>query len=1020
MFHKNKLATAVSGALCVMVASGAYAQEAGTVEKIEVRGVRGSLSQSMNVKRQSTGVVDAISAEDMGKFPDTNLAESLQRITGVSINRVNGEGSEVTVRGFGGNFNLITLNGRQMPAANVASITGNPLDQGASGTTRSFDFSNLASEGVSGIEVYKTGRAAVPSGGIGATININTLKPLAQGNDRASIGVKAMKDESGDGVTPELSGVANWLNDDGNFGVALFGSFQERDSGSRHMSVENYQLYNWDSNSPGTFGLVDGANVTNAPEEGQLVAMPSNLGIGLNEDNRERVNGMLTVQYAPNDNMTITADATYASNTISSTSIVDGIWFARQFTDMEFDGNPVVATPIRFTEDIDGGKDFFFQNLVMGAKDELKSFGFNVDWWANDSLNLRFDASVAEASSGGNGPYGKNVIRFNVAGATAGWQTVDFSQSLPQASIVVDDSIKGNNNGIFDLPDVGPQVTRAISSDQTSKVNQFRFDGSWDKGADVKLDFGLGYMSTEMEQVRYETEAQLGGWGVADVGNIPEGLLDVTCTACAFQDHNMNGVAGADSIAVPSGATTIPLGSVSFRGNAVDLLNAVAPEYGFTPGDLPAVSSANNTVKEDILSLYAMATMDGEIGGFEANLVVGARYERTDVTSISLQSVPEQILWTSDNDFRIQLGTNTEALSEDHTYESFLPNLDVSLNITDDLKARASYSMTLARPAYNQMYTATSIGAPGRPTYLGGVASGSRGNAKLDPLLSNNFDLSLEYYYDDASMVSVGYYRKDVENFVGTQQVSQSLFGLLDATSGAAGTTSGDAIAALEDRGIEVTERNFFTMTALLANPDAYPNGADDFEEGQLFADEVFAAYDVAPEAGDPLLQFEVTQPVNNQSARISGYELAWQHFFGESGFGYQANFTIVDGDIGYDVGADPSLDQFALEGLSDSANIVFIYEKDGLSARVAYNWRDAFLSEVNRSVSSVRNPLFVDEYEQIDINVSYDFSEDLTVSMDIINLTEEGQRQYGRSYNNTFFVQELDRRFVLSARYNF
>jgi TonB-dependent receptor len=873
---------------------------------------------------------------------------------------------------------------------------------------------------VSGIEVYKTGRAAVPSGGIGATININTLKPLAQGNDRASIGVKAMKDESGDGVTPELSGVANWVNDDGNFGVALFGSFQERDSGSRHMSVENYQLYNWDSNSPGTFGLVDGANVTNAPEEGQLVAMPSNLGIGLNEDNRERINGMLTVQYAPNDNMTITADATYASNTISSTSIVDGIWFARQFTDMEFDGNPVVATPIRFTEDIDGGKDFFFQNLVMGAKDELKSFGFNVDWWANDSLNLRFDASVAEASSGGNGPYGKNVIRFNVAGATAGWQTVDFSKALPQASIVVDDSIKGNNNGIFDLPDVGPQVTRAISSDQTSKVNQFRFDGSWDKGADVKLDFGLGYMSTEMEQVRYETEAQLGGWGVADVGNIPEGLLDVTCTACAFQDHNMNGVAGADSIAVPAGATTIPLGSVSFRGNAVDLLNAVAPAYGFTPGDLPAVSSANNTVKEDILSLYAMATMDGEIGGFEANLVVGLRYEKTDVESISLQSVPEQIIWLSDNDFRIQLGSGTDALSEKHSYEALLPNIDLSVNLTDDLKARFSYSMTLARPAYNQMYTATSIGAPSRPTYLGGQGSGSRGNAALDPLESNNFDLSLEYYYGESSMVSVGYYRKDVDNFVGTQQVSQNLFGLLDPTSGQAGTVSGDAIAELEARGIEVTERNYFTMTALLSNPDAFPGGADDFEEGQAFADDVFANYSVGPVAGDPNMLFEVTQPVNNQSARISGYELAWQHFFGESGFGYQANFTIVDGDIGYDVGADPAVDQFALEGLSDSANIVLIYEKDGLSARVAYNWRDSFLSEVNRGVSSVRNPLFIDEYEQVDVNVSYEFSEDLTVSMDIINLTEEGQRQYGRSYNNTFFIQELDRRYVLNARYTF
>lgn len=179
MFNKTKLATAVSGAFCVMMASqAAIAQEqpAADVEKIEVRGVRGSLLQSMNVKRQSSGVVDAISAEDMGKFPDTNLAESLQRITGVSINRVNGEGSEVTVRGFGGNFNLITLNGRQMPAANVSSITGNPLDQGTSGTTRSFDFSNLASEGVSGIEVYKTGQAHAPSGGIGATINISTVE----------------------------------------------------------------------------------------------------------------------------------------------------------------------------------------------------------------------------------------------------------------------------------------------------------------------------------------------------------------------------------------------------------------------------------------------------------------------------------------------------------------------------------------------------------------------------------------------------------------------------------------------------------------------------------------------------------------------------------------------------------------------------------------------------------------------------------------------------------------------------
>ena len=118
---------------------------------IVVTGIRGSLGRAADIKRNASGVVDAISAEDIGKFPDTNLAESLQRISGVSIDRINGEGSQVTVRGFGSEYNLITLNGRQMPTANVPTIgVANDLEFDA-GNTRSFDFSNLASEGVTGL-----------------------------------------------------------------------------------------------------------------------------------------------------------------------------------------------------------------------------------------------------------------------------------------------------------------------------------------------------------------------------------------------------------------------------------------------------------------------------------------------------------------------------------------------------------------------------------------------------------------------------------------------------------------------------------------------------------------------------------------------------------------------------------------------------------------------------------------------------------------------------------------------------
>src|SRR6478672_3296243 len=222
------LFTIVGGAVLI---NPVFAQEqsAGELEEVVVTGIRGSLKQSMEIKRDATGVVDAISAEDIGKFPDSNLAESLQRITGVSIDRVNGEGSAVTVRGFGPGFNLVTLNGRQLPAASVGTITGNPTSVGSQGTSRSFDFSTLASEGVSGLEVYKTGNAVAPSGGMGATINIKTIRPLEGGGDKASIGVKAVYDEGSDNeVTPEVSGLFSWANDSETIGFSAFASYQDR------------------------------------------------------------------------------------------------------------------------------------------------------------------------------------------------------------------------------------------------------------------------------------------------------------------------------------------------------------------------------------------------------------------------------------------------------------------------------------------------------------------------------------------------------------------------------------------------------------------------------------------------------------------------------------------------------------------------------------------------------------------------------------------------------------------------
>jgi TonB-dependent receptor len=242
-FQKTPLALGVAIAMgsAFAVPSVSFAQEEEVIEEIVTTGIRGSLKRAMDIKRSETGVVDAISAEDIGKFPDANLAESLQRITGVSIDRQRGEGSQVTVRGFGPEYNLVTINGRQMPTH--------------SGTSRSFDFADLASEGVAGVQIYKTGQADVPSGGVGSTINISTPEPL-KGEPTLSLAAKTVNDTStrtGDSLTPEFSGIYMGRFMDDTVGIAITASHQTRNNG-----VNSAQVNGWYTR-PGDDVLPDGS-----------------------------------------------------------------------------------------------------------------------------------------------------------------------------------------------------------------------------------------------------------------------------------------------------------------------------------------------------------------------------------------------------------------------------------------------------------------------------------------------------------------------------------------------------------------------------------------------------------------------------------------------------------------------------------------------------------------------------------------------------------------------------------------
>ena len=1012
----------IRAALLASVSSAAFsgvalAQEGAPSEQsydetdtIVVTGVRASVDRAIDTKRNADGVVDAISAEDIGKFPDTNLAESLQRVTGVSIDRVNGEGSQVTVRGFGPDFNLVTLNGRTMPTAevNVIGARGN-YDAGGS---RSFDFSNFASEGVRALEVYKTGQATLPTGGIGATINILTRRPLDQDPLTASLQAKALHDSSvdrGDDVTPELSGFLSWKDESERFGASVFASYSRRDSAAGSQQVNDWiNLRSEGGEILDAYLRSDGSTqVTNPPSAGQLYAVAQDSRYDFSEIERERINGQLTVQFAPIETLVFTGDYTFTENQTDELRYQQTNWFARPFDQLIFEESEGVATAVFQQENNNGSKDIGFEQTNRAIKDELSSWGFNADWEASDQFTFIVDAHKSTAESGGNNPLGHLATMVGIAAPVILRHEVDFRSGFPVQDYEIDDSVRGNGNGVLDAGDLGTQVFRSSGTDYINDVGEVDLRGIWDSEYG-QITVGANLRDVTAEAYVNNTLQELGSWGIANPGDVEQfapGVIEEYCLACRFDD--------------------IPVGraETAFRADAVDLWQPLLDAY---PGITNNQELNYNRVDEEILAVFASYELSTDLMGRPFALNAGLRYEETDVTSATVQQVPSGIRWTSDNDFILDRLGGTQSVTEENSYDHFLPNVDVKMDVAEDVVLRASYSKTIGRPVYSNLYAQVSAGVPSSPTALGGQAAASSQNPQLVPLESDNFDVSVEWYYAPSSYASVGYFRKETENFVGGGVVNRPLFDLRDPASGAPGTRSGDALDILEALGVDLSDANLFSLTALIdANGGNVAAAQAEFEgllDGnslpQSEVDRLLILYDVTSNADDPILDFAVNQPINANDGTIDGWEFAWTHFFGDSGFGFQANYTIVDGDIVLDPNGSTEANQFALTGLSDTANLTGIYENYGFSARLAYNWRDAFLFATNQTPD--RSGFYTDEFEQLDLNVSYDINDQLAVSFEAINITGEDLRQYHRVPNQFLYSYEQQVRYQFGVRYNF
>ena len=257
--------------------------------------------------------------------------------------------------------------------------------------------------------MYKTSKANIATGGIGATLNIKTARPLDSDQDVASIGVKAAHDttnRTGDDVTPEISGIFSKVTADDTFGVSLSASHQERDSGYTGATVNDWQVAYWDDiadldrswNNTST-------EVINAPSQGQLYARPNDIRYAFSNTERERDNAQLTLQYRPKENFTVTADYTFAENEIAEHRGEVGNWMQTGSNTkiVEFDNN-IVKTPTYIKEVYSGAVDEGYEQQWREQTNTLKSAGLNLDYDVNDELTLKLDAHDSSMFSRGTGP----------------------------------------------------------------------------------------------------------------------------------------------------------------------------------------------------------------------------------------------------------------------------------------------------------------------------------------------------------------------------------------------------------------------------------------------------------------------------------------------------------------------------------------------------------------------------------------------------------------------------------------
>ncbi len=916
---KSALGLAMLAPPALVLGQTTSSAPAATLEEVVITGIRASLEQSLVQKRASTSQVEVVTAEDIGKMPDKNIADSLQRVPGMTISSAGAseggfdENDRVSMRGTGPSLTQTLLNGH-----NVASGDWFVLNQ-VTTVGRSVSYTLLPSELVSKVVVHKSSEASLVEGGVAGSVDIITRKPLDFSKSmtlEASLG--AVRADLPSKTDPQLSALAAWKNDASTFGVMLQG-FSE----TRHLRRDGVELLGYERIAPGSTIALAHPDLSN-------VWYPALIGAALFEQERKRKGGLIDLQFKPSDAVDMDLSA--------FSSKLDGPNYNRNYllwnthyinlgAGQAPDPGYVVTNGTLTKANFTGVPGTFYgiYDQISRPDESASSMYVNLDGSFRVNERLTLATQIGTSTGHGKTPTQNVSETLPGQGAGAGW-------SMHGVGGAPDFNLGATNNT---TPHSGPGgapvafgwIFGAQNVDVVDKEDWGKLDATFAMDNDSWQDLKFGVRYEKHDRTSDNAIAQgptFWAGGGADTASYP------TTWSNYPSDFNTFGAS------IPTGIWYWTPAQLAVY-NKPCYLPLVSPAPLCTSGQTQrnplerAYYQFLFGVHEKNLATYLQADFKGT--GWSGNVGVRVVNTREDIVTYT------QVNASTPGAITTSLFGPYIGIPVSHSYSDILPSANLKIDMAPDVVARFAVSETMTRPDYSALAGFTNLSPPAN---VGGTGSGTGGNPDLKPIRSVNYDAGFEWYFAKRSLLSASLFYMDLQNFVGYG--SQTL--------------------------------SYLTYGPLLP-----PGGSQ--------------------------VPYLLTVPVN-ATGIAQGVELAYQQAIGDH-FGVAANFTYTDGRQTSEVNNGDD----RLVGTSKNTyNVSGFYEDTHFSARIAYTYRSAFFSGLDRNSAFSQ-----DAIGSLAASFGYTINDHFSVTLDGQNLGDSTLKYYALNTDQPRAFYKNGRQYYLNLR---